>query len=198
MGLSRHSKSLTGLRSRYLVRGLRLAVSTASRPFAVSLVVTEVMTPSFGLDSLQGSPSHDPWNPARFQWPSWGFFPCFGIRSAQQFPGFQLWSLRCRIEIPQTACFIELSDPKIGTKTGWGCPSERFPRAEPKTLRSPALMPFLTSSPSALRTRGSRCPAASGLYSLRGSVPCARPKSGAGRCSHGLFRLVRSWFRASG
>jgi hypothetical protein len=54
MGLSCHSKSLTGLRSRYLVRGLRPAVFMASRFFAVSLVVTEATTPSLGLDSPSG------------------------------------------------------------------------------------------------------------------------------------------------
>jgi hypothetical protein len=40
-----------------------------------------------------------------------------------------------------------------------------------------ALLPFLTSRPPALRTRRSRCPAASGLCSLQGSVP-PEPKPG--------------------
>jgi hypothetical protein len=41
-----------------------------------------------------------------------------------------------------------------------------------------ALMPFLTSRSSALRTKRSRCPAASGLSSPRGSVSRSGPKTG--------------------
>lgn len=71
-----------------------------------------------------------------------------------------------------------------------GVPFRAFPPRRADTFRRLALMPFLTSNPSALRTRGSRCPAASGRCSLRGSVPGSRPKSSAGRCSHGLSCLV--------
>ena len=45
---------------------------------------------------------------------------------------------------------------------------------------------FLTSRPAALRTRRSRCPAASRSCSPRGSVPLKRPKAVRGRCSLGF------------
>jgi hypothetical protein len=49
-----------------------------------------------------------------------------------------------------------------------------------------ALMSFLTSRPPALRTRRSRCPATSGLCSLRRSVPDSS-ETRAGRYSHGIL-----------
>jgi len=45
---------------------------------------------------------------------------------------------------------------------------------------------FLTSRPAALRTRRSRCPAASRSCSPRGSVPLDRPEAIRGRCSLGF------------
>ena len=52
----------------------------------------------------------------------------------------------------------------------------------PSQSRTPfdamTLMPFLTSHSSALRTRRSRCPAASGLFSLRGSVSSRARRTG--------------------
>jgi len=101
-------------------------------------------------------------------------------------------------EVPQTACFFELFRPEDRNPDRRGLPFRAFPPRRAEIFRSRALLLFLTSRPSALRTRGSRCPAASGRYSLRGSVPCARPKPGAGRCSHGLSRLIESWFCACG
>jgi len=83
-------------------------------------------------------------------------------------------------EVPQTACFFELFRPEDRNPDRRGLPFRAFPPRRAEIFRSRALLLFLTSRPSALRTRGSRCPAASGRYSLRGSVPCARPKPGAG------------------
>jgi len=53
-------------------------------------------------------------------------------------------------------------------------------------------LPFMTSRPAALRTRRSRCPAASRSCSPRGSVPLDRPKATRGRCSLGLFDPLQS------
>jgi len=100
MGLYCHSKSLTGLRSRYLVRGLRPAVSTASRFFAVSLVVTEATTPSLGLDSPSGFTVPRPLESCAVPMALMGFCCLSRHPFVQQFPGFQLWSLRRRDRSP--------------------------------------------------------------------------------------------------
>jgi len=54
----------------------------------------------------------------------------------------------------------------------------------PSRSRTPfgavSLLPFLTSRSSALRTRGSRCPATSGLSSPRGSVSLTRARGPGG------------------
>ena len=74
-------------------------------------------------------------------------------------------------------------------------PPEPFPPAEPYAFGARALMLFLASRSLALRTRRSRCPAAPGPCSLRGSVPAHLPRLGAGRCSHGLFSLSGVFLR---
>ena len=59
-----------------------------------------------------------------------------------------------------------------GSEPLLGFTLQSFPPAQScAPLGADALMPFLTSRPSALRTRRSRCPAAPGRCSLRGSVP---------------------------
>ena len=67
----------------------------------------------------------------------------------------------------------------------------------PSRSRTPfgavALMPFLTSRSSALRTRGSRCPATSGLYSSRGSVSRPEPEGSRGPMLSWVFRLSRAF-----
>jgi hypothetical protein len=67
----------------------------------------------------------------------------------------------------------------------------------PSQSRTPfgavALMPFLTSRSSALRTRGSRCPATSGLSSPRGSVSRPEPKGSRGPMLSWVFRLSRAF-----
>jgi hypothetical protein len=55
------------------------------------------------------------------------------------------------------------------------------------------LMPFLTSHSSALRTRRSRCPAASGLCSLQGSVSGPGPKTRWTDALMGFVRLSRAF-----
>jgi hypothetical protein len=67
----------------------------------------------------------------------------------------------------------------------------------PSRSRTPfgavALMSFLTSRSSALRTRGSRCPATSGLYSPRGSVSRPKPEGLGGPMLSWVFRLSRAF-----
>jgi hypothetical protein len=60
-----------------------------------------------------------------------------------------------------------------------------------------ALLPFLTSCSSALRTRRSRCPAAPGHCSLRGSVPTADRSPQGSMLSWG-FRPLQSVPRTPG
>jgi hypothetical protein len=60
-----------------------------------------------------------------------------------------------------------------------------------------ALLPFLTSCSSALRTRRSRCPAAPGHCSLRGSVPTAG-RSPQGPMLSWVFRPLQSVPRTPG
>jgi hypothetical protein len=56
-----------------------------------------------------------------------------------------------------------------------------------------ALLPFMTSRSSALRTRGSRCPATSGLYSPRGSVSRSGPEGPEGPMLSWVFLPLQSF-----
>jgi hypothetical protein len=66
----------------------------------------------------------------------------------------------------------------------------------PSQSRTPfgavALLPFLTSRSSALRTRGSRCPATPGRFSPRGSVSRPGPEGPEGPMLSWVFRLSRA------
>lgn len=135
---------------------------------------------------LQGSPSHDPWNPARFQWPSWGFVACLGIRSFQQFPGFQLWSLRLPDRNPgRRRASSNFSDPKAGTRTGGGALQSVSP-AQSRNLSVPC--PRAVSDIESFCSEDQRVTMP---RSFRALLPArirsrARLKPGAGRCSPGL------------
>jgi hypothetical protein len=74
-----------------------------------------------------------------------------------------------------------------------GFPYRALPPRGAVRLSAPdPFLPFMTSRPAALRTRRSRCPAASRSCSPRGSVPLDRPKATRGRCSLGLFDPLQS------
>ena len=122
---------------------------------------------------LQGSPFHPGRSPARLRQPSWGSTPLQRHRLEGTLnPGFQprhvppsgfftlltvcsLRAFRSRGPVPLMGFTLQsFSPPQSGT------PSD-----------AAALLSFLTSHPSALRTRRSRCPATPGLCSLRRSVP---------------------------
>jgi hypothetical protein len=187
MGVVPASGASTGLRSRYSVRGTRLAVSTASRSSEDPLSGAEAPEAPMALDPLQGIPRHPRRSPARLQRPSWGFAPLQRLqRGGPQFPGFQprfvppsgfptlltgssLRAFRPRGPVPLMGFTLQSLSP----------PRSRTP------FSAVALLLFLATRSPALRTRRSRCPAAPGLCSPRGSVP-GPAEAGPSRCSLGL------------
>jgi hypothetical protein len=92
-----------------------------------------------------------------------------------------------------TACSLRTFRPR-GPVPLMGFTLQSFSPPQSRTsFDAIALMPFLTSRPSALRTRRSRCPAAPGPCSSQGSVPARSRSSVWADALMGFWRLSRAF-----
>jgi hypothetical protein len=136
--------------------------------------------------ALQGTPERSRRSPARLRQPSWGFPPLQRHQHGGLLnPGFQpRYVPPPGFPTLMTVSSLRASRPR-GPVPLMGFTLQSF---SPPQSRAPcgaiALLLFLASRTLALRTRRSRCPAAPGRCSLRGSVP---PPAEAGR------RPMLSW-----
>ena len=181
MGLSRPAECTNVPVVAYSVCDSRLAVLTTSRSSGTGRVGTEVPTPPMDLDPLQGTPG----NPSR-SLPTPATLLRFTAPTATSarrstHPGFHT-----RFVPPSGfRTLLTVSSlrrlPVRGPEPLMGFTLQSF---SPSRSRTPfgavALLPFLTSRSSALRTKRSRCPATSGLSSPRGSVSSPAPEGGGG------------------
>jgi hypothetical protein len=123
--------------------------------------------------SLLGAPIRSRRSPARLQRPSWGSSPLQRRRFGGLLdPGFQ------PRHVPPSGFFTLLTVSSLRTSRPrgpvpfMGFTLQSFSLSQSRTpFDACALLPFLTSHPSALRTRRSRCPATPGLCSPQETVP---------------------------
>jgi hypothetical protein len=123
--------------------------------------------------ALQGTPERSRRSPARLRQPSWGFPPLQRHQHGGLLnPGFQpRYVPPPGFPTLMTVSSLRASRPR-GPVPLMGFTLQSFSPSQSCTpFDADALLPFLTSHPSALRTRRSRCPATPGLCSLRRSVP---------------------------
>jgi hypothetical protein len=190
MGLSCPSKFTIGNVVTYLVCDVRHTVLTVSRYSETDRAGTEVPPPPMDLDPLQGTPGNPrrslptPATLLRF------FAPTAAPARRSTIPGFHtryvppsgfrtLLTVSSLRHLP-----IRRPEPLMGFTLQSFSPSRSR-----TSFDVVALVSFLTSRSSALRTRGSRCPATSGLYSPRGSVSRSGPKAGGTDALLGLSPL---------
>ena len=123
--------------------------------------------------ALQGTPVRSRRSPARLRQPSWGFSPLQRHQREDPLnPGFHTrYGPPSEFLTLLTAYSLHAFRPR-GPVPLMGFTLQSFSPPQSRTpLGAVALLPFLASRTLALRTRSSRCPAASGRCSLRRSVP---------------------------
>jgi hypothetical protein len=143
---------------------------------------------------LQGSPCHPGRSPARLRLPSWGLAPLQRHRPEGTLdPGFQPRHVPPSGFLTLLTVYSLRASRSQGPVPLMGFTLQSFSPPQSGTLFSAtALLPFLTSHPSALRTRRSRCPATPGLCSLRRSVPSGSRSSRPADALLGFFAPLQS------